>query len=42
MIHAHFPDFREFEGILSGAIRSGMLKLTQKGDAFFLVYTGDD
>jgi len=28
MIHTHFPDFRDFEGILEGAIRSGQVRLT--------------
>ena len=27
MIHFHFPDFRDFEGILTGALNSGQLKL---------------
>lgn len=27
LIHAHFPDFRDFEGVLDGAIRSGQLAL---------------
>ena len=33
MMHAHFPDARDFEGILSGATRSGLLdlKMTEKG-----------
>lgn len=32
-IHAYFPDFRDFEGILSGAIKSGQLEMvnTAKG-----------
>jgi hypothetical protein len=42
MIHASFPDFREFEGILQGAIRSGVLQLLQKGDKFVLKYIGGD
>lgn len=35
-IHAAFPDFRDFEGIVSGAIRSGQieLKMTEKGFVF--------
>lgn len=37
MIHSYFPDFREFEGVLSGAIRSGQLNLEQRGDKFWLV-----
>ena len=27
MIHIYFPDFRDFEGILTGAIRSGQLEI---------------
>ena len=27
MIHIYFPDFRDFEGILSGAIQSGQLRI---------------
>ena len=27
MIHIYFPDFRDFEGILSGAINSGQVKI---------------
>ena len=43
-IHSHFPDFRDFEGILAGAIRSGVIKMEFAGpdpqrDAV-LVYTG--
>lgn len=29
MIHTYFPDFRDFEGIMNGAIRSGQLHMTQ-------------
>lgn len=42
MIHSHFPDFRDFEGILSGAIRSGQINLLQMGDRFMLKYAGRD
>lgn len=41
-IHAYFPDFRDFEGILNGAIRSGVITMKQHGDDFVLVYTGAD
>lgn len=41
-IHAHFPDFREFEGILSGAIRAGLIGLVQSGSTMMLKYTGTD
>ena len=27
MIHIYFPDFRDFEGILTGAIRSGQIEI---------------
>ncbi len=30
-IHSYFPDFRDFEGMLDGAIRSGMVKLAFVG-----------
>lgn len=39
-MHAAFPDFRDFEGILSGAIRSGQVQLMQRGDRFVLAYVG--
>lgn len=29
-IHSHFPDFRDFEGVLNGALRSGQLILGQE------------
>lgn len=35
-IHASFPDFRNFEGILAGAIRSGQVEITSKTDGFYL------
>lgn len=41
-IHSYFPDFRDFEGILTGAIRSGLISMRQSGDDFVLVYTGED
>lgn len=37
MIHVYFPDFRDFEGILAGAIRSGQLRLDLRGDGMWLV-----
>jgi hypothetical protein len=30
-IHSYFPDFRDFEGILAGAIRSGVVKMEFSG-----------
>ena len=38
MIHSHFPDFKEFESILSGVIRAGYVKLEQKGVDFWLTF----
>jgi hypothetical protein len=35
MIHSHFPDFRDFEGVVSGAIRAGYITLEQKSDDFW-------
>lgn len=36
MIHIYFPDFRDFEGILDGAIRSGQLILVPTVTGFVL------
>lgn len=41
-IHSYFTDFRDFEGVLAGAIRSGYISMTQKGDAFWLKYVGPE
>jgi len=41
MIHNHFPDFRDFEGILMGAVRSGQVKLDLRTDGQHLVYVGN-
>jgi hypothetical protein len=35
-IHSYFPDAKDFEGIVSGAIRSGQLTLEQVGADFLL------
>lgn len=35
-IHAYFPDVKDFEGIVSGAIRSEQIILSQHGSDFFL------
>ncbi len=35
-IHAAFPDFRDFEGILSGALRSGQLEIQSSENGFLL------
>jgi hypothetical protein len=34
-IHAYFSDARDFEGIVSGAVRSGQVRMTQKGTSFW-------
>lgn len=44
-IHNHFPDFRDFEGVLAGALKSGQVKLVYEGNSTLpefavLVYTG--
>ena len=39
-IHAHFPDFRDFEGILNGVIRAGLVTMGQQGSEFVLSYSG--
>lgn len=39
VIHAHFPDFRDFEGVLNGAIRSGQLAIgTETGTGRFYLF----
>lgn len=40
-IHTQFPDFRDFEGVLNGVIRAGLIKLVQKGADVWLEYSGD-
>ena len=35
-IHSAFPDFRDFEGVLSGAIRSGQVRVFQQGEKFMI------
>lgn len=40
MIHSAFPDFKEFESVLSGTIRAGLLAVSQVGDKFYLQYCG--
>lgn len=37
MIHAYFPDGREFEGVMQGAVRSGQLRLEIRQDGHYLV-----
>jgi hypothetical protein len=38
-IHAYFPSSREFEDMLAGLIRSGQVRLEQRGQTQWLVYT---
>lgn len=37
MIHIYFPDFRDFEGILTGAVRSGQIRVIQVVGGNFLL-----
>lgn len=37
-IHAYFPDFRDFEGIVAGALRSQQIAMKQVGDKIILEY----
>lgn len=39
MIHIYFPDFRDFEGILEGAVRSGQVTLLNTADGMMLAAT---
>lgn len=39
MIHVYFPDFRDFEGILTGAIQSGQLELVTTAAGIFIKTT---
>lgn len=36
LVHAQFPDFREFEAVLNGAIRSGQVMLESRADGYWL------
>lgn len=38
MIHSHFPDFSDFEGVVTGAVRAGYLIYEQKGNQHYLTY----
>ena len=40
MIHVYFPDFRDFEGILTGAIRSGQIQMVNTAAGFALKASG--
>lgn len=37
MIHAHFPDFKDFEGVVTGAVKAGYVNLEQRGNEHWLV-----
>lgn len=39
-IHSYFPNFRDFEGMLAGTIRSGYISLFPRGTEFWLKYVG--
>ena len=39
MIHVYFPDFRDFEGILTGAIQSGQLQLVTTAAGIYIKTT---
>lgn len=44
-VHAHFPDFREFDGMLTGALRSGQIRMKFTSNSTLpehsmLIYTG--
>lgn len=38
-IHAYFPQFKDFEGIVAGAVRAGFVQMQQKGSEFWFVST---
>jgi len=40
-VHSYFTNFRDFEGILSGCIRSGKIRLEQRAAIMWLIWTGD-
>lgn len=37
LVHSYFPDFRDFEGVVNGAIRSGCVQLQAGTDGFWFV-----
>lgn len=39
MIHVHFPNFRDFEGILTGAVNSGQIQLVNTAQGIMLKST---
>lgn len=36
MIHAHFPDFKDYEGVLTGVLRAGYVLLESRSDGMWL------
>lgn len=40
VVHAHFPNAKDYEGVLSGVIKAGYVRLLQEGGAFVLQYVG--
>jgi len=36
MIHAYFPDFKEFESVTAGAVRAGYIAISQEGNYIYL------
>lgn len=40
LLHAVFPDVRDFEGLLSGAVKAGILSITSTGTAMVVRYRG--
>lgn len=45
-IHSYFSDFRDFEGVLAGAMKSGQIKMAYRGnstnvESAVLIYTGE-
>lgn len=41
-VHAHFPKMSDFEGVITGAVRSGYLVLKQQGTEMFLLPGASD
>lgn len=41
IVHSHFCDLKDFEGVLSGAIRAGYMALVQKGNELFIKWVGE-
>ena len=41
LVHAHFPDFRDFEGIVAGLCRSGQIQMTSTAEGLMLKAVGE-